>query len=355
MMTLKELVETYDKSNMLSAVLSFPEQIKSAKTIAYSASLNLKSKSFNKIVLLGMGGSAIAGDILRTTFFYYPLESGCEIIINRNYNITTIIDDKTLVIASSYSGNTEETLSAINQAIAQTQNIICITCGGELEKIAQKHELEVIKLPSGFQPRAALGYSLFTLIHIINRLGILPQEISTNLDEEINEILTNLEESSQLIEELDEEDTAYELAESLKDMIAVIYSSDEILGGVNLRFKAQIQENADNLTFSNILPEMNHNEINAWQKPEDVLEKCLVLFLVDSTISEQMLKRVNATIEYLSTQTDIIIIEGKGDTVFQRNIDLIFFADKVSYYLALLNQSDPTTINAINYLKQRLS
>jgi len=343
-------IKTVDTENMLDVLVNFHNQIKDAVEIAGAIDVSSVNKEgIKNIVINGLGGSAIGGDLVRS---YTSNEIKIPVYINRNYFLPSFVDSNTLIIISSYSGNTEETVSAYNDAIKKSCKIICISSDGTVEKIAGKNQHLLVKIPSGLQPRCALGYSFFTLLITLFKLGLIKDKT-----EDISEVITLLEKKSKVyIKHESENNVAIKIAKSLKGNLPIIYSSVDILDVVNLRWRGQISENAKILAYGNLYPEMNHNELVGWKLNNDILKNTVVIFLKDEDDYEKIKLRMEITTEIMEKYaTEIINLNGEGTCRLARIFDLIYLGDWVSYYLAITNNVNPTPVKAINYLKNKLA
>lgn len=343
------LINNVDKSNMFEVLKDFHKQVKDALGIAKKYKLNKYStKGIKNVIISGLGGSAIGGDLFRS---YTQYEIKLPVTVNRNYALPKFADSNTLVIISSYSGNTEETVSAYKQAIKKGCKIICITSGGEVKKIAEKNKHNCIIIPGGFQPRCALGYSFFTLLILFMCLGFIK---SKNPD--IKEILNVLEKESVKFTNFNPDtNQALKIAIDLKGKLPIIYSSADIMDVVNLRWRGQISENSKILAYGNLYPEMNHNELVGWKLNEDIMKKIVVIYLKDLNDNERIKLRMDITSGIIKKYADnIIYLESNCKYKLGRIFDLIYLGDWVSYYLAILNEVDPTPVDVINYLKGNL-
>jgi glucose/mannose-6-phosphate isomerase len=351
------LIQDLDSQNMFEIIKKFPGQVQEAVEIGKNSAGFSDQLISDDFYILGIGGSAIGGDILRT---YLQSVKGAEhlrINVNRNYTLPGFINDKTNIIASSYSGETEETIISLTEAIKFTKNIACISTGGTIEKIAKTNDFPLIKIPAGYQPRAALGYSFFTMLQLMLKSASIKEEGKKTIDLSIKETIENLRSKSIIFSDINNpENTAKILAEKLFGTIPVIYSTVDRLEAVNLRWRGQIQENAKNLAFGSILPEMNHNEINGWTFPDSLTKNFSIIYLPDEEDHPRNKMRFDALSSIIETKVNqIISIKGEGKYLLTRIFDLIYFADWVSYYLAILNNIDPTPIPYITKLKNFLA
>jgi glucose/mannose-6-phosphate isomerase len=344
-----------DKSRMRQILIDFHQQVRKTNSKISNIPLIKDSHKINKILILGMGGSAISGDLVRSFIEANHPEIDIPIMVSRNYYPPKWIDSNTMVIAVSYSGNTEETLSALEISAKTTNHILGITSGGSLQEICKQKNYQIIEVPAGFQPRAALGYLFFNILnYIISNFCKVCTISKTVIEEQI--LADFLENKAKTYQEIDENNIAIKLATKLFNKQVIIYSSNDLLDVVNLRWRGQIQENAKNLAFGNLLPEMNHNEINSWVFPKIAIENSAIIFLRDKNDNPKILTRILATSELLSSICPTTeIIESAEDNPITRLFDLIYLADWVSFYLALLNNQDPTPIPLISKLKEIMS
>jgi len=338
-----------DPSNFANFIRALPEQIKTSSSIAKSISLDNFPRNFDNILFIGMGGSAIAGDLLAA---FTKNEINIPFIVLRDYHIPNFVTDKTLLFASSYSGNTEETLSAVKEAVKKKAQIIAISSGGQLAEFASDKGLPFLKIPGGFPPRQALGYSFFPILHILQLLELIP-----NKEDQITETIQIVE---NLLERNDPETTggnnlANHIAQKLVNRVPIIYTASEFLNPVVVRWRNQFNENSKILAFSNVLPELNHNEIMGWEAPRKLLNCFSVLFLRDSQEQSRNKKRLEITREILRKgKVPIFELFSEGKSNLARIFSHIYLGDWVSYYLALLYGKDPLRIDSIDYLKETL-
>jgi glucose/mannose-6-phosphate isomerase len=353
---IKELIKI-DKNGMYPILKSFPRQVAEAVEIGKIAPV-FNDATSGRVVVLGMGGSAIGGDLLKSYFAAKPRMNHISVDINRNYTFPGNIDASTNILASSYSGNTEETTTALQKAVQLTKNIICITTGGDLKEIAVTNNLPVIDIPSGMMPRCALGYSFFPMLLTLCR-SHLPggNSIIEEINEEITDTLDMLWDKSEKYSNPDEKvNPTIMLARKIYGKVPVIYSSVQRMDAINLRWRCQIQENAKNLAFGSLLPEMNHNEINSWNYPNDLMNRFIVLLIRDPEDFPRTKKRFDA-IRNIIQGAGVAVEEVEIDhgSLLSRMFQMIYFGDWVSYWLALMNGVDPTEIPVITKLKNILA
>ncbi|RKY84543.1 bifunctional phosphoglucose/phosphomannose isomerase [candidate division KSB1 bacterium] len=346
---MKNTIFKFDKSNMLETLTNFYTQVQEAVKIGNKLNLLPIMKNINNIILCGMGGSAIGGDILKS---YLQNELKVPFLINRNYNIPEFIDKNSLVFISSYSGNTEETINALHLAKKRTNKIVCITSGGTLKKLALDNNFFLIIIPSGYQPRSALGFSFFPLLIFLSKLKIVKNKIDSI--QETIELLKKLSEKYTLKNKI-ENNKPFSIAQKLSGKIPVIYSGSDVFTPVALRWKCQFCENSKVLAYHNSFPELDHNEITGWESSNPLLKKISVIILKDKDDTPEITERIKFTKEIISPHcAEILEFHSEGESLLARIFSLIYLGDFISYYLALLNHKDPTTIENIEILKKKL-
>jgi glucose/mannose-6-phosphate isomerase len=346
---LDEKSKALDSANMYRNIGMFPGQIRAGIKIGQETYLGgMKIGGLRKIILAGMGGSAIGGDLIRSLI---RNESKIPFEIHRNYGLPSYADSETLLICSSYSGTTEETLSSFNEGIKRGCRIICVSTGGELAKLAGRAEVPCAIIPSGFPPRAALGYSFAVNLVVLGRLNIC-----RDYSAELAGAAELLENQNRAYSYESTDNFAFSLAKSISGKIPIIYAGADLLETTALRFKGQICENAKQLAFCNVFPEFNHNELVGWQLPSGLDKQFIVIILRDISDNPQTIKRMDIIEQILTEkQIGIINLEGSGQYPLARMLSLIQLADYCSFYIALLNGVDPTPIDVINFLKRKLA
>jgi glucose/mannose-6-phosphate isomerase len=348
---IEELIQKFDKSGIFKVICNFPDQISEAVANVNKIKIeSIKSNEINNVIITGLGGSAIGGDLVRT---YLKNKIGIPIVVNRDYILPEFVSEKTLVLVSSYSGNTEETISAYKDAIKKKAHVICITNGGEIKRIAQENNHQVINVPSGYQPRMALGFMFFNLLYVFIKLGFINEPL-----DEIEKLIANLKQKQKIYSKFDNENSSIKLAESFKNKFLYIYSSPD-LESVGIRWRGQLAENSKVIASTHYFPELNHNEIVAWTDNgglAEFLKKSIVIYLKDPDDFIRVKYRLEITKEvmkkYSAGQYEF---QGEGETFLIRMFDLLYLIDWISYYLSLLNNVDPAEIKNIDFLKKQLS
>lgn len=339
-----------DRSNMLDLILHFAEQVEEAIDIGRKANLPEPGAGIQHVVVAGMGGSAIGGNILQRM-----LDSSGTVpaTVVRDYRLPAWVGRNTLVVVSSYSGNTEETLSAYQTA--KTMGSPCIVCSsdGKVRELAEKDGDPFIAIPGGQPPRTALGYLFVPLLVNFVRWGWIKSSLVDF--EELLELLRAIAKENHPTEA--EDSPAEKIEEALVGRVPIVYASAE-MEVVAMRWKGQFCENSKVLAFHNTFPEMNHNEIVGWQRAAamGLGEKLAVIFLKDRDDHRRVLKRMEIVRELISqTKAPVLDVESRGETLLARLFSLIYLADFVSFNLAIRNGEDPTEIKNIDYLKSVLA
>ena len=333
---------------MLEMIAAMPGHLEEGILIGRQAELKgLEQETFQNIILTGMGGSAIGGDIIRSCL---GDELRIPMAVNRNYRLPGYIGKKTLVVCSSYSGNTEETIAAFHDAVKRGAKILVITTGGTLGELARENGIPLVKIKPGLPPRAALGYSVAPLLLIFFRLGLC-----RSFEEDLGETIIAMKRGVQKYAPTAETNPAWELARKLKDKLIIIYSGYERIEAVALRMKGQICENAKLPAYVNQFPELNHNELVGWQKPNLEYGKFAAVILKDRDDHKRTAAGAEIVSRYLADKgIEITGMQSEGESQLERMFSLIQAADFTSYYLALLNEVDPYPVGPIDYLKENL-
>lgn len=346
-------IQALDPSGMADLLRDFPRQIEDAIQIgkAFQVPRSFQG-TIEKIVFVGMGGSAIGGDVIRSLV---SSEASTPIWVWRHYLLPPFVDQKTLCIFSSYSGNTEETISAFQEARKRRLRTLVITSGGELARLSAASSIPWIEIPKGYPPRSALGYSVFPLLKVLADLKLTKWEPRA-LEETVS-LLGALERKKYAPEIPFRSNPAKRLAQTLWDRWVVIYAGTELLDSAALRFRNQIEENAKAMASHHLLPEMNHNEILGWQFPAKLIPKCACVFLKDKEDHRRIQLRMQITKELVAAKRGVRVeeIRSQGKSRLARLFSVISLGDWVSFYLALLYRIDPTPVAVIESLKKRLA
>ncbi len=337
-----------DRSNMLQLLTAFPGQFQQAREIGERHNFKVNRDEVKNIVFAGMGGSAIGGDLIISC-----LGSQLKVpaLVNRNYFLPQFVNGSSLVIISSYSGNTEESLSCYADARKKDAQIVTISSGGKLAQQASQNGIPIIEIPGGMPPRTALGYLTVPLLIFLTRAGLAT--IESEAFDETEKLLTQ---KADLYAPETKDNKALNLADQLKNKIPILYSTADLLYPVGMRWKGQFSENAKVLAFCNFFPELNHNEIVGWERLPGMLANFQIIYLKDRDDYDRNRTRMKITQEILEKVTSPIIeLDTEGNSRLARLFSLICLGDWVSFYLAAINGIDPTLIEKIQILKDRLS
>jgi len=339
----------FDKLGMLDHLHRFPEQCRKAWEKVLKLELPPEYAKISNVVIVGMGGSAIGGDIVRR---FALSESKVPVRVHRDYGLPAFVDESTLVIASSYSGNTEETLSAFTEALGNRSRKLVIASGGKLKQLADQECIPAFVIDYKAPPRAAFPHSLIPLVGIFQKLGLLGDK-SADLREALD-ILNKL--SIDFIETRPfASNPAKQLAAKLWGRIAVIYGA-EILSEVARRWKGEFNENSKAWAFFENFPELNHNAVVGYEFPPEAKERIFVLMLRSSLLRPRNLLRYEVTARLLSKAgISYEFAEATGKSALSQVLSLVLLGDYASFYLSMLNEVDPTHVDAIDFIKQYLT
>ena len=337
-----------DPQGMKDAVYNFADDINQASKIGKKIRLNKKYSNIHNIIVVGMGGSAIGGDINKMLL---KNDLSIPLIVSRNYFIPKWANKHSLVVVSSYSGGTEETLSAFKDALSKECQIYGITTGGILSKKLSSNDLDFILIPSGLQPRAALAYSFVPMLYLFLHLGLIKIDLNNNLMNSIK-LLKSVRDDYSLN---DQKNPTWVLSNKIFDTIPIIYGETDNTSIVALRWSNQLSENSKMLAFCNEIPEFNHNEIVGWENNPKLIEKLSIIWLTDESDHERISIRQKISNRILETivknQFEISL---HGATRFERLLHLIHFGDWVSLWCAYLHGTDPSPVEKILRLKEEL-
>ena len=321
-------------------IKEFPQQLDKALEIGKNATLTKPESPIYNVFVAGMGGSGIGAN-----FVAELIREECKVpfLIGKGYSAPGFVGKNTLVIASSYSGNTEETLETFQQILNSGAKIVIVSSGGKLIELAKENDLDFIQVPAGSpSPRACLGYSLVQQLFILNKLGLISDTI-----------INDVEAASELIkkEQEDIQFRAERIAPMLQNKIPVIYTTDR-MEAVAVRFRQQVNENGKNLAWHHVIPEMNHNELVGWR---DDYNQLAVLYFRNKDDYPRNQVRMDINKEIISNYTTSIIeVYSKGQSLAERMLYFVHLGDWISVNLAALKNVDAVEIKVIDYLKSEL-
>lgn len=344
----RDFVLRNDPSGMYRLTCEFPEQCVRALAIAQGTHLPPLAQRPDLAMLTGLGGSAAGGDFVRAIF---EDSASVPFQVNRDYTLPHYVNERTLVFACSYSGNTEETLSAFRHAQAHGSQLVCVTSGGVLAEYAEESGVPIIRIPGGQPPRTALGFLFVPVLHACERWGLVDEQAFGSAFQLLSECVTDW-----AVETPFAENAPKKLAAAIHGKVPILYGLGSWQGIVAYRWKGQIGENAKVLSFSHTFPELNHNEILGWVKADSQgVDRWAVVILEDGRESAKMKARAQVTTELIGDKADVFRVQARGETLLERMLSLTLFGDFVSLYLAALNGVDPENIDSINVLKSALS
>lgn len=332
---------------MLGRVSAFPQQAREGWKLGLKVKVPSQWRDSKELLIVGMGGSAIGGDLLSALL---REKISRPILVNRTYTIPTWVSRKTWVIASSYSGNTEETLAASKEAVKRGARVAAITSGGELSSWALRVGIPLLKIPRGLPPRAALGFLTFGPLALLARLGWITQGslaiegICRRLDLFLErELSPSIPTRANL---------AKKIALALYGRLPVLYGASGEWGAVAFRWRTQLEENAKTLAFHHLFPEATHNEISGWDQPRRLLRGMTAIFLKDRGLHPRIKRRM----EFFSSvvrkeKAQVLEVEVPGSLRGERILKMIVLGDFVSVYLSVLYRVDPTPVVRVEALK----
>lgn len=341
-------VERLDPHGLLRRIESFPDQCAAAWRQAAAFGLPDGYADAREVVVLGMGGSAMAGDVLASLA---AVSGRKRVSVVRGYDLPPYIDEETLVVACSHSGDTEETLSTFQQALASGRSL-AVTTGGRLRELAQERGAPAFVYEYDGEPRSALGHQLMALLALGERAGVLEPQGPA-----VAEAVSLMQEQRERLEFAApaERNQAKQLAARLRGRLPVVVGAGVLTEAAH-RWKTQLNENSKTWALYEELPELDHNTIVGFGLPEDVVARIHVVFLWHPSLHSRLLLRYEATAEAL-TEAGVSHerVEAHGSSPLAQVLTAIYLGDLVSYYLGLLNNLEPAPVTALDGLKARLA
>lgn len=339
-----------DRSDMLGKISRFPKQVRHGWDLGRSWQVPGKWKHLRGLIVVGMGGSAIGGDLLQGLFgenLSRPVQ------VCRGYTLPAWVNRETLILAVSYSGNTEETLSACREALRRRLPLCAITSGGRLARWSQEKKVPLCAIPAGWPPRAALGYTTFVPAGLLGRLGWLAEK-KIHLPQALDALELFVE--GKLSPSVPESSNpAKRIARRLAGRLPIIYGAAGGWEGIVYRWRTQLEENAKSLAFHHIFPEMTHNEISGWGAPPGLTKNLTAIFLDDAAHHPRLRRRmefVRRIVQKEGVQT--LTVSLSGSSPLERKLRLIVLGDFVSVYLGILYRLDPSPVVRVEALKKWL-
>jgi glucose/mannose-6-phosphate isomerase len=334
-----------DKSNMLSFCMYAAKHYREAARIAEKISLHIANPE--NIIIVGMGGSAIGGELLKD---WSRDKAQVPIEVSRAYSLPAYANDRSLVLVMSYSGETEESLSAFLDALKRRCMIFCVSSGGSLLEFAEKLNVPYLRVPSGMPPRAALPYMIVPLLKSLEEVGV------------VSDISKELAEATQLLERVADENApekpvkdnfAKMLASKINGSAPVIYGFG-VYRSVAQRFKQQFNENSKVPSKWEFFSELNHNEIVGWENTGKLAECFSTIFIRDKAEPDVTRNRIEMTKTLLPSGSKIFEVWSQGNYPLARMLSTVCIGDFTSVYLAVLCGIDPTPVDKISLLKEKI-
>jgi len=318
----------------------FAQQMEQALEIGGGAAFTQRDRTFTNIMVIGLGGSGIGGTI---TAQLLKDELSIPLNVNKDYELPAYIDERTLLIASSYSGNTEETVSAMEVALKKGAEVCCVTSGGKVLAMAKEHGLNYIQIPSGIPPRGSYGLNSPQLLFHLHRYGLIGDSWLGQLKKTID--LLNENDAAIRTE-------AKAIADRIHGTIPIIYA-DSSFNGVCVRIRQQINENSKQLCWHHVFPEMNHNELVGWAGGDERVSVLLMRSEQDHTRTSMRMDLCKKI--FAESAKDVVEVMAKGDSIIERSYYMIYVGDWISWYLSELNGVDAVEVDIIDYLKGELA
>lgn len=325
---------------MYNYIEDFPTQIDDALLRINNWTYKHDYSSLSSVVICGLGGSGIAGDLV---YDFTVQELEIPFTVNKTYNLPKSVNKRTLVILSSYSGNTEETIQCAKQTVALGLKPICITSGGQLKNIAIENDFDLIELPTGFPPRTTLAYGAVNLFGILKRLSL----IKTDVLKEMKSVSDFLSKNKSVIKE-----RAVSIAKELNNKTIVIYS-DDLIESAALRFKQQINENAKAFCWHNVLPELNHNELVGYKMRSDAIAAYFMRTDFENPRNAHRFAYMEPIVR--ESVGCFLHIQAEGKDLFEQYFYHVNLGDWISYYLALEHAQDPIEVKVLDKLKSYMN
>ncbi|MBW2991321.1 bifunctional phosphoglucose/phosphomannose isomerase [Candidatus Woesearchaeota archaeon] len=334
---LAEDIQKFDPENMRQAILDTPMMAEQGYKLPEAIDLSRAKEKYKSVVIVGVGGSSIAGLLLQG----YLADEKYIIYVVRDYNLPSWVDKHTLVLACSYSGNTEETLSAFKDARRRGCKIVTLTTGSKLAEFAKVSRLPIVSLPVGYQPRAAVAIQFFAMLRLLERLRLVKSRA-----QDVFRLKDDLKPQMQALER-----NAMVLSEKLLHKTPIIYTSKRFKA-VGYRWKCQFNENSKIMAFNNVFPEMNHNEIEGYENVRGNYHAILLRFDEDH-------RRIQRR---MSLMKEVMLRKGVGDTeigirgpsLLSKMFSAIILGDLTSYYLAVKLKINPSEVKVIEDFKEKL-
>jgi len=339
-------IKSIDKSNILSFCVEAPKHYEEAMKLVQAVPIRYPKPQ--KIIVAGMGGSAIGGELLKDWTrdrIVVPIE------VNREYSLPAYADKNTILFLVSYSGETEETLSVFLDALKRKCMTVCISSDGKLLEFAEKLNVPYLHIPSGMPPRAALPYLFLPMPIVLEKIGV------------VSDIYKETSEAIQILKRISNENSPEKpvsnnfsktLALSINGTAPVVYGF-EIYRAVAQRFKQEFNENSKVPSKWEFFPELNHNEIVGWEEAKKLAKHFSVILIRDKDETKEIRQRIEATKELMCKETvKVFEVWSMGKSRLAKMLSTICIGDFTSVYLAILRKIDPTPVKTIAFLKEKM-
>jgi glucose/mannose-6-phosphate isomerase len=341
-----ERMKSIDKGSMLTFCVNIEHHYQEAAKIASGIKIDYPKP--NNIIVTGMGGSAIGGDLLKD---WARGKTKVPIEVNRDYHLPAYANEQTFVLINSYSGDTEESLSAFLDALKRKCMVFCISSGGALLDNAEKLKVPYLRVPSGMAPRVALPYMFISLLFCLEKIKLVPS-VSAEVDEALS-VLGQVA-GDNLPTKSAKNNLAKTFAMNIEGFIPIVYGFG-IYNSVSRRFKQQFNENSKMVAKWECFPELDHNELVGWEKSKDTADRYSVIFIRDKDEPVEIRSRIETTKQLMDPiGVDMYEIYSQGKSVLAKMLSMICIGDFMSVYLAILRGIDPTPVETINKLKNTL-
>jgi glucose/mannose-6-phosphate isomerase len=341
-----EKINAIDKSGMLNFCVNAAKHYREAAQIAQKITINYPKP--DNIIVAGMGGSGIGGDLLKD---WARNKTDVPIEVNREYQLPDYAGKKTLAVIVSYSGDTEESLSAFLDALKRKCMVYCVSSGGALLKYAEKLKVPYLRVPGGMPPRAALPYLFVPLLFFMEKAGLV-----SGVSEELDEALKLLEKIARqnAPEKPITENSSKMLALNIGETVPVVYGFG-VYRDVAQRFKQQFNENSKSPAKWEFFSELDHNEIVGWEGSGDLAKCFSAVFIRDNAEPVEIRSRIETTKQIMvKAKLKIFEAHAQGKSALARMLSTIIIGDFASVYLAVLRGVDPTPVKTINFIKDTL-
>ena len=343
-----QVLRLADPQSMLDAVLGMPNDCRTAYDSARLADGLPSSDGITSVTFCGMGGSAVSGDVVRSVFLE---RLGLPVEVNRSPVLPEHCGSHTLVVCSSYSGNTAETLASFRAALERGCRVLVVTSGGTIAEEAEAAGVGIVRVPAGYQPRAALGHLGFASLGALEAMGILPP-LAGDVDEAVAQVSAVIAQMGPDV--ATEENPAKTLALKIGDRCPVIWGTDGIGSVAAARWKTQLNENGKLPAFWSAMSELDHNEVVGWTAPYG--ERFFVVGLRHDGEDPQLPPRFPLSYDIVrAAGGEVEEVHARGTSTLARLMSLVIVGDLTSVYLAIGRGVDPTPVPVIERLKAALA